>query len=221
MRCGELIASLPTRECGLKWWKLTCNCNRCSHSLRGSVDWNIKCICTYIKLWVTPYAGVWIEISESFEKVQCCLRHSLRGSVDWNDVYGGWKPNPYVTPYAGVWIEIFFTSLWNNAEGVTPYAGVWIEILTHICLYQWARCHSLRGSVDWNLIRTSHKFFGKSHSLRGSVDWNEEGKPILTPQSCHSLRGSVDWNHIGSSMMSASSSHSLRGSVDWNLYKKK
>ena len=31
---------------------------------------------------VTPYAGVWIEISDMFDKIHEHLSHSLRGSVD-------------------------------------------------------------------------------------------------------------------------------------------
>ena len=55
---------------------------------------------------VTPFAGVWIEISFCrIVWVICC-----------------------VTPFAGVWIEILQSErLWGFRQ-VTPFAGVWIEI---------------------------------------------------------------------------------------------
>ena len=56
------VTSLPTRECGLK------------SALRGQIN----------NYGVTPYAGVWIEITKEFVNVA--------------DIP--------VTPYAGVWIEI-------------------------------------------------------------------------------------------------------------------
>ena len=77
-------------------------------------------------MYVTPYAGVWIEIS-------------IKMSAD---------PTNKVTPYAGVWIEIFSGSFDKCAYTVTPYAGVWIEIRNSFLTYQQGICHSLRGSVD-------------------------------------------------------------------------
>ncbi len=59
------------------------------------------------RLGVTPYAGVWIEISRPHELVQSVT---------------------LVTPYAGVWIEIIDSNDDNFFSVVTPYAGVWIEI---------------------------------------------------------------------------------------------
>ena len=55
-----------------------------SHSLRGSVDWNIYWGGLRLSVLVTPYAGVWIEIKQIDVLPEFC----------------------YVTPYAGVWIEI-------------------------------------------------------------------------------------------------------------------
>ena len=55
---------------------------------------------------VTPYAGVWIEISSN---------------VPQYDI------DP-VTPYAGVWIEILSDEIGALKDEVTPYAGVWIEM---------------------------------------------------------------------------------------------
>ena len=79
--------SLPSRECGLKlylvkfesillsvtpftgvWIEINhatdpCGGMLCSHSLHGSVDWNIFSSTQYITaLPVTPFTGVWIEI---------------------------------------------------------------------------------------------------------------------------------------------------------------
>ena len=55
---------------------------------------------------VTPFAGVWIEISK-----EC-----------------GPSSRSWVTPFAGVWIEITW-GLWQNGRRlVTPFAGVWIEM---------------------------------------------------------------------------------------------
>ena len=51
---------------------------------------------------VTPFAGVWIEISSQ------------------------------VTPFAGVWIEISSKQNNTGRCEVTPFAGVWIEIKGHM-----------------------------------------------------------------------------------------
>ncbi len=59
-------------------------------------------------IYVTPFAGVWIEISEVYEEF---LKYK-------------------VTPFAGVWIEIYGGGKSNIVQIiVTPFAGVWIEIL--------------------------------------------------------------------------------------------
>ena len=55
---------------------------------------------------VTPYAGVWIEMRNSFLTYQQGICHSLRGSVDWNKNIEPEQVTKIVTPYAGVWIEI-------------------------------------------------------------------------------------------------------------------
>ena len=75
---------------------------------------------------VTPFAGVWIEISNSGYE-------------------GDWE---MVTPFAGVWIEILANGSQNKEKGVTPFAGVWIEIPSRVMRDQVGKCHSLRGSVD-------------------------------------------------------------------------
>ena len=56
-------ASLPSRECGLKLYRLSCRwCVTAGHSLHGSVDWNSKPCGFYRFSLVTPFTGVWIEI---------------------------------------------------------------------------------------------------------------------------------------------------------------
>ncbi len=55
---------------------------------------------------VTPYVGVWIEISDLLS----CLGRTK------------------VTPYVGVWIEINSIQRKLGMNTVTPYVGVWIEI---------------------------------------------------------------------------------------------
>ena len=75
---------------------------------------------------VTPFAGVWIEISNSGYE-------------------GDWE---MVTPFAGVWIEILMRQILLSPECVTPFAGVWIEIPSRVMRDQVGKCHSLRGSVD-------------------------------------------------------------------------
>ena len=81
-----------------------------------------------VPLKVTPYAGVWIEITEhspfeialmSLPTRECGLKFFLSCQ----------KFCPIqVTPYAGVWIEIFEALDRFYSGIVTPYAGVWIEI---------------------------------------------------------------------------------------------
>ena len=142
-----------------------------SHSLRGSVDWNHTFICIICSIIVTPYAGVWIEIMSN--RVLCSVSS--------------------VTPYAGVWIEISKNKPWYFIFTVTPYAGVWIEIKTGAYIEDGRERHSLRGSVDWNMM----------HALVALMTWS------LPTREC-GLKWTVCWRarHI--------KRHSLRGSVDWN-----
>ena len=39
-----------------------------------------------VNIAVTPFVGVWIEISNRKQKIFWQYRHSLRGSVDWNNL---------------------------------------------------------------------------------------------------------------------------------------
>ena len=118
--------------------------------------------------------------------------------------------------------------------------GVWIEIG-----WIWVKdcqvwCHSLYGSVDWNLKVVTRHILVSCHSLYGSVDWNRCLSLRTSFRCCHSLYGSVDWNgypwrhkvhHRVTPFMGVwieiewywcyrnrGCSHSLYGSVDWNLH---
>ena len=81
-----MAKSLPVRECGLKCFPT------------GSIP-RVD--------FVTPRAGVWIEISRTSMIAYLVI----------------------VTPRAGVWIEIEYGFRISDISRVTPRAGVWIEIL--------------------------------------------------------------------------------------------
>ena len=165
-------------ECGLKhhfdFWLSHCG----SHSLCGSVDWNVKKLIISGLKAVTPYVGVWIETASS----------SL------NVVHSG------VTPYVGVWIETWHQKTANNPWCVTPYVGVWIETFTTVQALLWPlsllmwecglKQKYLGYYEDWHesllmwecglkLILWSSLANLVSHSLCGSVDWNLSGKAVL------------------------------------------
>ena len=98
--------------------------------------------------FVTPFAGVWIEI---------VLRASGTAHI-------------VVTPFAGVWIEISQYTKADITFSVTPFAGVWIEIHYHPGQYK-IHFTSLP-SRECGLKSTYQAWHGDdtSHSLRGSVD---------------------------------------------------
>ena len=87
--------------------------------------------------------------------------------------------NLLVTPLAGVWIEMGIICVRENihvlslpsrecglkyiwahescvTNGVTPLAGVWIEIWLPSGPPRPVRCHSPRGSVDWNRLKAKY-----------------------------------------------------------------
>ena len=76
--------SLPLRECGLKLVSAHMGARTGGHSPCGSVDWNEPEVQKVLQKWVTPLAGVWIEITDT-------------SAGSWQNI---------VTPLAGVWIEI-------------------------------------------------------------------------------------------------------------------
>ena len=128
-RCIKVlnIPSLPSRECGLKCTGTLLDCQQTA-SL-PSRECGLKCpkiVTSPDRCFVTPFAGVWIEILS--EK---------RGD----------RSNP-VTPFAGVWIEIKINVASAVGCLVTPFAGVWIEIFWRSTIQEIYLSHSLRGSVD-------------------------------------------------------------------------
>ncbi len=100
------VPSLPSWECGLKFFHFFWFFRWFRHSLRGSVDWN-ECFVVCVG------------------DVFC---HSLRGSVDWNAIRKHGGRARLVTPFVGVWIEIALFQGHLLAVSVTPFVGVWIEI---------------------------------------------------------------------------------------------
>ena len=105
---------------------------------------------------VTPFVGVWIEISsscanstlsQSLPSWECGLKFLCycKLPVEYSSL-PSWECGlkylikPYhnrvclVTPFVGVWIEI---EIWHKKSGsqlVTPFVGVWIEISALIFL---------------------------------------------------------------------------------------
>ena len=119
--------SLPTRECGLKSPQ--------------------SCICIYDRT-VTPYAGVWIEIS-------VMQAYNINKSASLPTRECGLKSGSCsrkfqlmkVTPYAGVWIEISSTLVKQITNPSLPTRECGLKY-KDTCLTAWSVCHSLRGSVD-------------------------------------------------------------------------
>ena len=109
------------------------------------------------KIWkmkgvrVTPFVGVWIEISRLALSLLPRFRHSLRGSVDWNWPTSATNSFPFVTPFVGVWIEIsdFFNVIWTPKKSLPSWeCGLKYSNKVEIEAHTFG--HSLRGSVDWN-----------------------------------------------------------------------
>ena len=188
------IASLPLRECGLKFSTICYNNRRLlSLPLR---ECGLKYRCNFWLLLI--------------------ICHSPCGSVDWNSDWMTWLNRWSVTPLAGVWIEISAPAYSNLSVRVTPLAGVWIEILM-LCIYStFALCHSPCGSVDWNDYRLTET--GRIIVTPLAGVWIEIGikllicfRLIVTP-----LAGV--WIEIvpGSPDFLRERRHSPCGSVDWN-----
>ena len=79
-----------------------------------------------VNIAVTPFVGVWIEVS----------------------LYVLFLIVIVVTPFVGVWIEVVNVSGLQIANTVTPFVGVWIEVLHRKDMIKMEISHSLRGSVD-------------------------------------------------------------------------
>ena len=145
--------SLLMWECGLKLILWSSLANLVSHSLCGSVDWNLSGKAVLLMTPVTPYVGVWIETVNSRHNAERNGSHSLCGSVDWNlkgvnEIYNllesllmwecGLKHDELAqtnsqTPSLLMW-ECGLKQPWDIIleyhRNVTPYVGVWIETVT-------------------------------------------------------------------------------------------
>ena len=78
-----MYASLPSRECGLKFVKIHCdNFHVRVTPFAGvwiEIGWHSR---VDVAARVTPFAGVWIEIKFADFIARYRSSHSLRGSVD-------------------------------------------------------------------------------------------------------------------------------------------
>ena len=120
--------SLPLRECGLKLVSAHMGARTGGHSPCGSVDWNEPEVQKVLQKWVTPLAGVWIEIVEVFYSTQRSKSLPLRECGLKSTKKSDTCCQIPVTPLAGVWIEICRDNKCRFLCCVTPLAGVWIEI---------------------------------------------------------------------------------------------
>ena len=168
-------ASLPLRECGLKYVLLvdaiitlvSLPLRECG--LKLLIDWFY-----YITYRVTPFAGVWIEICHTAFPGNHDLCHSLCGSVDWNP--------KFILPPIIVYVchSLCGSVDWNRFPPARTYQD---------------SGHSLCGSVDWN--RKMHmNIYGYPLSLplrECGLKYQPKGR-YWGVEPCHSLCGSVDWN---------------------------
>ena len=77
---------------------------------------------------VTPYGGVWIEISIGRASGYRRWSRLMEAcGLKWHGAHTSLIP-AFVTPYGGVWIEIPAMGRLADGPWVTPYGGVWIEI---------------------------------------------------------------------------------------------
>ena len=77
------IESLPSWECGLKYWKRSKRhrCNRVTPFVGVWIEITTVLVVTLLTQ-VTPFVGVWIEITNMPYIIEIDGSHSLRGSVD-------------------------------------------------------------------------------------------------------------------------------------------
>ena len=170
------MTSLPSWECGLK-----CLCNLVNnpavvcHSLRGSVDWNYNSSATQNLGGVchSLRGSVDWNLLKPQDYEQLASSHSLRGSVDWNmALVASMVVEDVSLPSWECGLKLLTYGMAHTRIMVTPFVGVWIEIFLQRCMILLRYRHSLRGSVDWNLLIASRMSNRPGHSLRGSVDWN-------------------------------------------------
>ena len=143
--------------------------------------------------------------------------HTLRGCVDWNSELLSELSSELVTPFVGVWIETQSCYLSYPQSCVTPFVGVWIETIV-LVVYQLAVIsHTLRGCVDWNILRNRQPDSGyMSHP-----SWVCGLKLHCAVRCRISQMSHPSWvcglKHIAHRCTSLGRSHTLRGCVDWNL----
>ena len=140
------------------------------HSLRGSVDWNILHDLSDKLIWSLPSweCGLklffsstdWVHLP-SLPSWECGLK---------SDQYIRYGELVHVTPFVGVWIEILLSDNLLVTSQSLPSWECGLKYVLIWCIVHPAFCHSLRGSVDWNI--SSQLLHGRltGHSLRGSVD---------------------------------------------------
>ena len=137
-------------------------------------------------------------------------------------------------------LKLCVTDVSDNACTVTPYVGVWIETFWNTIASLPGKCHSLCGSVDWNLpARASDSAWdlvtpyvgvwietegldGLDALIASLLMWECGLKRLLLS---HRLFRTLVTPYVGVwiettrylSHPSGRNGHSLCGSVDWNL----
>ena len=139
--------------------------------------------------------------------------HSLRGSVDWNKR----SVKPFARSFmslptreCGLKLSVSASCQLFPASLPTRECGL-KSILYY--LQNEIFCHSLRGSVDWNITFSVMTRKEVSHSLRGSVDWNfrkchRACRSIVTPYAAK----------LYSRMLIYSPHHSLTYHIPYMLF---
>ena len=119
----------------------------------------------YIDRLVTPHAGVWVEIVRVL-LLLCC------GVI--------------VTPHAGVWVEILRLMKVFRSLTVTPHAGVWVEIMAFPTLHFQETSLPTR-ECELKCFQRNNSVIGAGHSPRGSVSWNARNSAFfqLIPVTPH------------------------------------
>ena len=215
------IRSHPSWVCGLKhiWHSFfsfvnkshpswVCGLKRCP---RSKPKWEFK---------VTPFVGVWIETISIYFLTLVLKSHPswVCGLKPATIIWGGAES---VTPFVGVWIETPFRLRFGDEIHVTPFVGVWIETIILWFFCKATISHTLRGCVDWNLLKVTLRPFQVVTPFVGV--WIEtlrsvslQDAPAVTPfvgvwiETILNLRESYGMQR-----------HTLRGCVDWNLASRK
>ena len=142
-----------------------------SHSLYGSVDWNIIEFCHSDFNHVTPCMGVWIEIwsatyasinSASLPVWECGLKSTQ------------WIRYVCQAPSLPVWecgLKSFKSKVATPSLASLPVWECGLKY-NYAPLLEVLESHSLYGSVDWNCSYRQFIILYIRHSLYGSVDWN-------------------------------------------------